>query len=442
MLKRQPYFILNINLVIIQQICLAISTYHIALAGESLAINSFTQIQYHLILFFAFALLAYFLSSCVMYSQVKLRNILWKDYVIDTLKNLGPNQNLSSKENRQKTISWMTGEAPLVFEEISQFSADILSLYCNIIFTLIVFSITLGFRITSIVASSLVFSVLIVSMLKNKIHTLADKIQNDKLNAFLKIPVLWDNLFFGNSNHIRSSKSLFADSAGSYFRQTEKYTILEQIIACLPIYITVPLIIIVLLTQNASYIVLGAFVAVLPRTLQLLGNVHALSIYNSRFLLILRKFKNLLTFSKDLEQQDLGSQINFNEIEISNLGKENKKILATDFIRNIINKNLPFGRYLMTGTNGAGKSTLLKFIKASFPEAILISPEASPGYLTLIGSTGEQQIKKIQEIFLEPSELYLLDEWDANLDNHNRIKIDNLIDKMKNTSIILEVRHI
>ena len=441
MLSRSPYFALTLLLVTVQQIALAISTYHIALAGKFLASGLYRQVQHHMILFFLFALLAYLVSSFSIFSQIKLKNNLWQSYVINIFKELNNNQSLSSKENKQKTTSWLTGEASFVFDEVSHFSAEIVSVYCNVIFTLIVFNLALGFKVTAIIASSLLISAVLVSFLKNKIHYLADNIQQSKLTTFIKIPSLWDNCLFGNSKFTGAALKSFENVSNEYFNQTEKYTFLEQCIACLPIYITVPLIIYILAFELPSYSLLGAFVAVLPRSLQLLGNVHSLSIYNSRFILIKRKLKNLKDFRQELIKQNISNQVNSNKIKIYNVNDCTIKLPLSDFIENIIKKRFISGRFLIVGKNGSGKTSVLKLIKASFPEAIFLSPEATPGEINLSGSTGEQQVNKIKEIFSENSEMYLLDEWDANLDYQNQQKIDAIINSIKDKTIVLEVRH-
>lgn len=441
MVSRSPYFSLTLLLVTVQQVTLAVSTYHIALAGKSLANSLYPQVQYHMISFFIFALGAYFISSLSTFSQIRLKNNLWRSYVINIFKELNNNQNLSSKENKQKTISWLTGEASFVFDEVSHFSAEIVSVYCNVIFTLIVFNLALGLKITTIIASSLLISAFLVSFLKNKIHYLADNIQQSKLTAFIKIPSLWDNCLFGNSKLTGSALKSFESSSNQYFKQTEKYTFLEQCIACLPIYITVPLIIYIIAFEQPSYLLLGAFVAVLPRSLQLLGNVHSLSIYNSRFILIKRKLKNLKDFYQELSKQNLTDQINSNKVEIYNVNDHATELSFSDLVENILKKRFIAGRFLITGKNGSGKTSLLKLIKASFPEAIFLSPEAMPGEFNFTGSTGEQQVNKIKEIFSEHSEIYLLDEWDANLDFHNQQEIDAIINSIKEKTIVIEVRH-
>ena len=441
MLTQQRYFPLSIAFILCQQIALAMSTYYIASAGVALVQNEPIQIKNNIVLFFAFALVAYFLSSCATFMQVKLRNNLWLEYTQDIFKKFTTDQALSSKDNKEKTVHWIAGEAPSAFQEITQFSCEMVSIYCNLIFTLFVFSLTLGWKVTCAIAFSLLGSVLFVSLLKNKIKYYADEIQSLKVSVFTAIPKLWDNSFFGNKGMVNSNLSSFKNQAREYFKITEKYSLLEQVFACLPIYITVPLLMIMVTLGQLPVATIGALVAVLPRSLQLLGNVHALSIYNSRLILIRRKYKNLKDFTQSLSRQDLLSQINENHIKICDTATK-ETICTLEFLDNIKNKILTQGRYLICGPNGSGKSSLLKLIKIHFSEAILVSAEADIAVTSYSNSLGEKQVKKIEEIFSQPNEIYLLDEWDANLDQPNCTKIDSMIDNIKNQSLILEVRHI
>lgn len=438
MIFKNRYFILTVSLIVLQQVALAFSTYFIAFAGSVLANEYYSEVPFYIVLFFSFALLAYFLSSCVAFFQLKLKNSLWKQYVFNLFSEFNHDQSLSGIENRKKTIAWLTGEAPAAFSEASEYSSEIVSIYCNVFFTLIVFGLTLGVKITALIGSSLLMSFFLVRILKNKIHAKADNMQSTKLSLFLNVSRFWDNHFFGNPILIKASITELNQRAAQYFKHTENYTILEQIVACFPIYFAVPLVMAMVCYEPHSYTVLGSFVALLPRTLQLLGNVHTLSLYNSRFLLVRKKLKNLLSFKDNLFRQDLLAQIDKSNLTITN-ADSNAATSFEDFYEKI--PQAIAGRYLIIGKNGSGKSSLLKLLKGQFPEAILLSPEINLGQTVFAGSTGEQQIQKITEIFQQEAKVYLLDEWDANLDSKNRENIDGRINEIKSQSLVIEARH-
>ena len=136
----------------------------------------------------------------------------------------------------------------------------------------------------------------------------------------------------------------------------------------------------------------------------------------------------------------------------------------------------PTGRINVRGGNGAGKSTVLAALKAAiknrayywpttdrlafqFAEGVEpddedegIDPElldeagetaASAREAKKVGfSSGERQLKSLQEIvrFTDAS-VYLLDEWDANLDPKNRAAADALVEKLASRARVIEISH-
>jgi ABC-type iron transport system FetAB ATPase subunit len=57
-------------------------------------------------------------------------------------------------------------------------------------------------------------------------------------------------------------------------------------------------------------------------------------------------------------------------------------------------------------------------------------------------SSGERQLKSLQEIVdSTDAEIYLLDEWDANLDDANKHKADALVDTLAARARVIEISH-
>jgi ATPase subunit of ABC transporter with duplicated ATPase domains len=128
----------------------------------------------------------------------------------------------------------------------------------------------------------------------------------------------------------------------------------------------------------------------------------------------------------------------------------------------------PTGRINVRGGNGSGKSTLLAALKAEIKNrayywptterlafdfavrAQLDEPELDedgevlqhvgvkrPGF-----SSGERQLKSLQEIVTHTdARIYLLDEWDANLDQANRSAADALVDQLARRARVVEISH-
>jgi ABC-type multidrug transport system ATPase subunit len=124
---------------------------------------------------------------------------------------------------------------------------------------------------------------------------------------------------------------------------------------------------------------------------------------------------------------------------------------------------------LVRGGNGSGKSTLLAALKSRikniayyFPttdrlafgfataapppaeqdedeegEPATAAPQRSRGF-----SSGERQLRSLQEIVQHTdAKIYLLDEWDANLDASNRAVAEALVEQLASRARVVEVSH-
>jgi ABC-type bacteriocin/lantibiotic exporter with double-glycine peptidase domain len=442
MFIKNRLFILALALTLFQQISLALSTYFIAMAGEALSLQKYSSIKAYIVYFFTFALLAYIISSVGELVRVRLQNGTWKDYVIQTFFLLRKNISLSSTKNNKMTTNWLTGEAAGTIEHAAAFYIGMSSTYFNIFFTLAVFYLTLGYLVSSALLASLIVSAAFVVMMRTKIDGYATSMQRTRLQALLEIEPLWHNCHFASSKMFEAKKTRYSDQSDVYFRTTEKYVLLEQLIACLPICVAVFIMIIaVYLPTDVTTVPLGVLVAVLPRTLQLFGSVHALSMYGSQFVIVRRKVKNLIQFTQTLETQDIAAQIDTKNITIEETTTHQRYDLA-HFQHSLINNQLNVGRYLVQGNNGSGKSSFLKLIKSLPGETVLISPDINFSEPEENLSTGQRQMKQISGLLMQPADIFLLDEWDANLDKLNRNILSAEIDKVATQKVVIEVRHL
>ena len=120
----------------------------------------------------------------------------------------------------------------------------------------------------------------------------------------------------------------------------------------------------------------------------------------------------------------------------------------------------PLGRINVRGSNGAGKSTLLVALKEQLRGKAYYWPTADRLSFAYVDETlndddqehhvarpqgfssGEQQIAALTEIVAKTSAaVYLLDEWDANLDSNNRAQAQALIDQLARRARVVEISH-
>jgi energy-coupling factor transporter ATP-binding protein EcfA2 len=125
----------------------------------------------------------------------------------------------------------------------------------------------------------------------------------------------------------------------------------------------------------------------------------------------------------------------------------------------------PTGRINVRGPNGAGKSTLLTSLKAAVKTRAYYWPTADrlafaftqgrdevevdddgnpiePSEKKIGYSSGERQLRALQEIVrYTDAPIYLLDEWDANLDPNNRAAADALVEELAQRARVVEISH-
>ena len=125
----------------------------------------------------------------------------------------------------------------------------------------------------------------------------------------------------------------------------------------------------------------------------------------------------------------------------------------------------PTGRINVRGPNGSGKSTLLTSLKSAIKTRAYYWPTADrlafqfsqgqdevetdengaalPSDVKKIGfSSGERQLRALQEIVSHTdAAVYLLDEWDANLDPNNRAAANALVEQLAGRARVVEISH-
>ncbi|MEA2993654.1 MAG: hypothetical protein QOD40_2574, partial [Alphaproteobacteria bacterium] len=136
----------------------------------------------------------------------------------------------------------------------------------------------------------------------------------------------------------------------------------------------------------------------------------------------------------------------------------------------------PNGRIQVRGGNGSGKSTLLAALKTEIKnrayywptndrlafkftdmerqdeivsaDAASLDEEEDPEQMSIDEmkksgfSSGERQLKSLREIVAHTdAAIYLLDEWDANLDAENRAAADALVEQLATRARVVEISH-
>jgi len=428
------------TLCILQQVFVGLSTFIIGSAGAALADPS--RVLLLLGAFFGSSAMAYVVGTSYQWLGVRLANDLWKTYTIGLLGELGSDMGYASPANKNLTNTWLIGEAQSTLEYTATFALDFLSISCNVLFTLVAFLAILGPLITSAIVLALISSFCLLIVARRAIKSAGSEIQGAKMAALMSVQSLWDQIFFGNSRTRSAPMQRNEVLMLSYFKQAERYRLLEQGVSCIPIFLSMAVLYAAVAHQiHNGEIVLAALVAVLPRSLQLFQNVHTMTTYSSQFLLLKSKLSNLKHFSKRLDRRQAGEHVQKSEISILDVATETD-IPVNELLAQIASKSRPKpGRLRLSGRNGVGKSSLLRDLKALMPQAVLVGPEIHLLPIELKGSTGQIQKQTLMALMEQNIEILLVDEWDANLDQANMERVDEQLQDFAKKGLVIEVRH-
>ncbi|KEQ19553.1 ATP-binding cassette domain-containing protein [Endozoicomonas numazuensis] len=442
MITNNKYTIISLSLITTQQVSIAASTWLIAKAGISVAELNFYAATRFVVYFFLCALSGYLISSIAQIFTTLSINHSIKNYYQFVFNRLDSQQKYNTRDNKDKTFAWLSGESNQTLEEFIKCHLELYSTYLGVILTLIVFWLTLGPTYSIACALGLMLSFLSLLLFKESFKKSGKEIQNSKLNINSCLDVLWNNHYCAPENQKNNESKKHFKRLQHFFDLNAKYTSLEQLATSAPITLSIIIIVsTIILTgeQEASFY--GALVAVLPRSLQFFAYVHDLNIMSSRAILLRSKHQELIHFQNKLTPFEVDFTSTPYNLVIEDLERR-QTIQPDDFMERVIQKKINKGRYRITGKNGSGKTSYLKQIKTLLPNAWLYQSSIDfLGKKTRSNSTGEVQLKNLEYILDRNDDFLLLDEWDANLDHSNTQKIDSLIKKHIQTSLVVEVLH-
>jgi ABC-type bacteriocin/lantibiotic exporter with double-glycine peptidase domain len=438
MVCRNHHFLCALALTLSQQFLLALSTYYIAQAGAALAREDIDRVLHLVSLFFMYALAGYITSAMAAILTIHASNQIWKDYSTRLLSLSTTSLQYASDSNRKSIAQWLGGEAHSTIAHACEFHLDMVSICLNIAFTLAVFYMAVGWEIASAIAASLVISFAFAMALRRRIENTAGEIQQRRLQTLLGIEPAWTSALFGTRKMRAMGFGSLDAKRQRYFREVNRYVLLEQTVACCPILIaTLALLGVLRFTDLFTASLAGALVAMLPRSLQVLGNVHALSVYLSQFFLVRTRLRNLEGFFSGLEKYEMHGT----SLQVISVHEKEKPWQPSELMEALQRKTLSCGRFKVTGANGSGKSTFLKLIKDLVPDSLLLSAEVQFLDCGNEFSTGQGRIKEIEHAISMAPSVLMVDEWDANLDEGNSRRIDRVLEEAARGMVVVEVRH-
>jgi ABC-type transport system involved in cytochrome bd biosynthesis fused ATPase/permease subunit len=214
--------------------------------------------------------------------------------------------------------------------------------------------------------------------------------------------------------------------------------------------------------------VLIALATTLPRQIEMTYELHLLATGWNDLIAVWTRFGGVAANMQPQPEPDFDDRIDFDRLVLREGEDANVVSSVNDALRIVLAQ--PTGRINIRGANGTGKSSLLASLKTEMKkrayywppsdrlafafargvvpveidageedEAIVVADTTDQ---KLGFSSGERQLKSLEEIVgATDAQVYLLDEWDANLDAANKAKADALLDALAARARVVEISH-
>lgn len=284
----------------------------------------------------------------------------------------------------------------------------------------------------------------------------------------------WDNIFSGNRYNFalwhRDFRQRLGDALAAQIRAIllrEGWSAVSGLIALVLVLSTTAWI---ALQDAGNTVLLIALAATLPRQIEMTLDMHQLTVGFTDLLAVWTRIKGICEHIRPLPDAGFIDRIGFGEVVLKTDKNERCCSSLADAVQHVLAE--PTGLIAIRGGNGSGKSTLLTALKAHLqgkayywptqdrlafafntntqscatpeeesddPEQISAQEEIAQkkGY-----SSGERQLQVLREIVANTAyPVYLLDEWDANLDAANRSAAGTLVVELARRARVIEVSH-
>lgn len=279
----------------------------------------------------------------------------------------------------------------------------------------------------------------------------------------------WDNICSGNKYNLRlwieGFKGKVRDCLRAQIRAImarEGMSAIGGIVGLGIVFLTMSFI---ALREAGDVGVLIALAATLPKQIEMTNDVHQLASDWNDVIAAWTRIGGIAANAHPEPDPGFSSRIRFDRLVLRE-GDEVKVCHDVDEALGLVLSQRN-GRINVRGGNGSGKSTLLaalkselknrgyywptsdrlafRFAAAADDAAVDLDeePDGKPRKRKKKGfSSGERQLRSLEEIVAHTdAPIYLLDEWDANLDTANRAAADDLVSQLAHRARVIEISH-
>jgi ABC-type multidrug transport system fused ATPase/permease subunit len=375
---------------------------------------------------------------------------------------------LGDRAQREHVEPFLTNETfHILFELIYELEAD-LKLFFGLIFNTIVLGYAIDAGLPAIYA--LVFVALLVLQwsLRKPVAAAYLEQQRSTNRMTAHTYTAWDNITTGNRYNYRLWHAGFKERLRSALKAQIRAIMAREGIATVSGIFALVVVFSYLAwvagrNVNDSALLI-ALAATLPRQIELSYNVHGLASGWNDLLAVWTRIGGACEAMQPAPDAQFNQRIHFEGVSLyrgqealpcANIDTAEAQVIAQ-----------PTGRILVRGSNGMGKSSLLVALKARLGKDAFYWPTSDKlSFAFLKGksaqdddegaeenaahkprsngfSSGEKQLRSLQEICASTqAKVYLLDEWDANLDSKNRALAEQLVAGLAARAVVVEISH-
>ena len=375
---------------------------------------------------------------------------------------------LGDKEARERVEPFLTGETFYVyFHLLYEIEGDL-----RILLALILNVIVLGTQIdgTLPIAYVAVFVVLFLMQWTMRKRVAGAYRENQRMTNRMTAQgyTAWDNVFAGNRYNLRlwldGFKSKLRDGLDAQIRAIMTKEGLSAASGIVGLAIVFAAMAFIAVRSTGDMEILIALAATLPRQIDMTNDIHTFTAGWNELLASWARMTGVADNMHPEADPDFDARMKLDQLVLREGGNASSVTSLDDAMGLIF--TAPTGRINVRGPNGAGKSTLLTSLKAAVKTRAYYWPTADrlafeftqgqdevetdedgdpiePSDTKKTGfSSGERQLRALQEIVRHTdAPIYLLDEWDANLDPNNRAAADALVEELARRARVVEISH-
>ena len=464
-----PFYIM-LTLMMIEALLSAATTYLVIQAGRDVANDEF--LVYDLLYILLAQSSAYAIGAISWIFAERAGFLAYGRYMLRFARdNRHQTKSLVDKDTRERVEPFLTGETFYVYFHLLYEIEGDLRLLLGLIFNVIVLGTQIDGSLP--VAYAAAFVVLFAMQWTMRKPISRAYLDNQRMTNRMTAHgyTAWDNIFTGNRYNLRlwigGFKHKLRDGLDAQIKAIMTKEGLSAASAIVGLAIVFGTMAFVASRNVGDTELLIGLAATLPRQIEMTHSMHQFTSGWNELLAVWARMSGVATSMHPEFDENYESRVKFDHLVLRE--GDNAKMVASLDDAMALAFSRPFGRINVRGANGSGKSTLLtslksevktrayywptadrlafKFAQGVEPEDIDYGEYEDPKPPTnaakhLGFSSGERQLRALQEIVaFTDAAVYLLDEWDANLDPNNRAAADALVEQLAERARVIEISH-